>query len=116
MATKGQLKYLRTYPLGAAFAPVTGYRPVNLAATGIEHAEDDYLAGNSDAQALDRFWDLFSDTKKPGGNVFLTINKSVQQTAYDDLVAQRDRRQGGRGGRDRPVHRQDPRAGVVPEL
>jgi len=85
VATKGQLKYLRTYPLGEAFAPVTGYRPVNLAATGIEHAEDDYLAGNSDSQALDRFWDLFSDTKKPGGNVFLTINKNVQQTAYDQL-------------------------------
>ncbi len=85
-ATKGQLKYLRTYPLGAAFAPVTGYRPVTMAATGIEHAEDDYLAGNSDSQALDRFWDLFSDTKKPGGNVYLTINKSVQQTAYNDLI------------------------------
>jgi peptidoglycan glycosyltransferase len=86
VATKGNLKYLRTYPLGAAFAPITGYRPVNMAATGVEQAENDYLSGNSDAQALDRFWDLFSDTKKPGGNVYTTINKSVQQTAYDDLV------------------------------
>jgi peptidoglycan glycosyltransferase len=82
--TNGQLKFLRTYPLGAAFAPITGYRPVNLAATGVEQAENDYLAGNTDSQALDRFWDLFSDTKKPGGNVYTTINKNVQQTAYND--------------------------------
>lgn len=86
VVTNDQLKYRRAYPLGAAFASITGYRPVSLAPTGVERAEDDYLAGNSDSQALDRFWDLFSDTKKPGGNVYTTIDKSVQQTAYNDLM------------------------------
>jgi penicillin-binding protein A len=86
VATDDNLKYLRKYPLGAAFAPVTGYRPVQLGATGVEQAENDYLAGNSDSQALDRFWDLFSDTKKPGGNVYTTIDKNVQQTAYNALL------------------------------
>lgn len=86
VATTEQLKYLRKYPYGPAFAPVTGYRPVNLAATGIENAENDFLSGNTDAQIGDRLADLFSNSQRPGGNVLLTIDKSVQQTAYDDLV------------------------------
>src|SRR5690242_3773904 len=34
VATKDTLKYQRTYPIGAAFQPIVGYKPVNLGATG----------------------------------------------------------------------------------
>ena len=46
--TDGELKYLRTYPGGPAYAHVLGYKPVNLAATGIERSENEFLAGTSD--------------------------------------------------------------------
>lgn len=86
VATTDSLKYLRSYPNGPAFAPVTGYRPVNLAAIGVENAENDFLSGNTDAQIGDRLADLFSDSQRPGGNVFLTINKKVQLAAYNGLI------------------------------
>ena len=79
--TTNTLKYLRTYPGGAAFQPIVGYRPVNLGATGVERAEDGFLSGTGG----DRLSDIFSNSQSDGGNVFLTINKSIQQVAYNDL-------------------------------
>ncbi|HEU0238107.1 MAG TPA: penicillin-binding transpeptidase domain-containing protein [Micromonosporaceae bacterium] len=84
VATNGALKYLRTYPGGPAYEPILGYKPVNLASTGIEDAMDVYLAGN--AASDQRITDLFSDRRSPGDNVFLTLDKNVQTTAYDALV------------------------------
>src|SRR5580693_5599955 len=43
--TNDQLKYLRTYPGGAAYAPVTGYYSLVIGASGIEQSEDTILAG-----------------------------------------------------------------------
>src|SRR5882757_256787 len=83
VATSDQLKYLRTYPGGPAFEPILGYKPVNLGSTGIEDAMDVYLAGNASSDA--RISDLFSDRRNPGDNVFLTLDKNVQTTAYDAL-------------------------------
>jgi penicillin-binding protein A len=80
--TKDTLKYRRTYPLGAEFEPIAGYRPVNLGATGIEKAEDAYLSGS----ANDRLQDIFFNSTTAGGNVTLTLQKSVQQVAYNDLT------------------------------
>jgi penicillin-binding protein A len=83
VATSDQLKYLRTYPAGPAFEPILGYKPVNLGSTGIEDAMDVYLAGN--ASSDERISDLFSDRRSPGDNVFLTLDKTVQTTAYNAL-------------------------------
>jgi peptidoglycan glycosyltransferase len=84
--TNDQLKYLRKYPLDpAAFAMITGYKPVNGLATGIERAEDDFLSGRSDALFSERLREMFTGTKASGGNVLLTINKNVQEKAYNDL-------------------------------
>jgi penicillin-binding protein A len=83
VATDDTLKYLRKYPAGEAFEPVLGYRPVNLAATGVELAENTFLSGNAADQ--ERLADIFSDRRNPGGNIFLTINAAVQRVAYDDL-------------------------------
>jgi peptidoglycan glycosyltransferase len=83
VATDESLKYQRKYPLAAQFEPLLGYRPVSLAATGIERAENTFLSGNSADQ--ERLADIFSDRHNPGGNVYLTLNAAVQKVAYDDL-------------------------------
>jgi peptidoglycan glycosyltransferase len=85
--TNDQLKYLRQYPLDpAAFAMITGFKPVNGRATGIELAEDDFLSGRSDALFSERLREMFTGTKASGGNILLTVNKNVQEKAYNDLV------------------------------
>jgi penicillin-binding protein A len=80
--TSDTLKYKRTYPLGAEFQPIVGYRPVNLGATGVERAENAYLSGT----ANDRLEDIFFNSTQAGGNVTLTLEKKVQQVAYDDII------------------------------
>ena len=87
VATNDQLKFLRTYPLNPlAYAPITGYKPVNGLATGIERAEDDFLSGNSDALFTDRLKAMFTGKESTGGNVLLTVSKKVQEQAYDELL------------------------------
>ncbi|SCL16001.1 peptidoglycan D,D-transpeptidase FtsI family protein [Micromonospora inyonensis] len=86
--TNGSLRYLRTYPAGPKYAHVLGFKPVNLGDTGIERAEDDFLAGTSDQLFADRFRDMLRVTGEPsgGGNVLLSISKRAQDTAYTQLA------------------------------
>jgi peptidoglycan glycosyltransferase len=84
-ATGDSLKYLRTYPLKEEYAHVLGYKPVNLAATGLEKLNNDFLIGTSDKQAADRLAGLFTGEEPAGGNVLLTISKATQDTAYQAL-------------------------------
>ena len=42
-----------------------GYKPVNLAETGIERAENDFLAGTSDLLFADRIRDMFTGDRPP---------------------------------------------------
>ena len=51
------------------YAPVLGYRPVSLAATGIENSENDFLSGESDKLFADRVKDMFTGNNTGGGNV-----------------------------------------------
>ncbi|MEH1164810.1 penicillin-binding protein 2 [Micromonospora sp. CPCC 205539] len=83
--TTGQLKFQRTYPGGAKYAHVLGYKPVNLSDTGVERVENDFLAGTSDQLIGDRFKDMFTGDQTAGGNVLLTLSKRAQDTAYDLL-------------------------------
>ena len=83
--TSGKLKFLRTYPEGAPYAHVLGYKPVNLGDTGIERTENDFLAGTSDQLIGNRVKDMFTGDKTGGGNVLLTISKRAQETAYKQL-------------------------------
>jgi peptidoglycan glycosyltransferase len=85
--TNDQLKYLRQYPVDPmAYAPITGYRPVSGLSTNIERAEDPFLSGNADALFTERLRAMFTGAKSAGGNVQLTILKSAQEKAYNDLV------------------------------
>lgn len=83
--TTGKLKFQRIYPGGAKYAHVLGYKPVNLADTGIEQVENDFLAGTSDQLIGDRFKDMFTGDETGGGNVLLTLSKRAQDVAYDQM-------------------------------
>ncbi|GAB4056540.1 peptidoglycan D,D-transpeptidase FtsI family protein [Catellatospora paridis] len=85
-ATKGNLKYLRSYPGGPAYAHVVGYKPVNGTATGVEQLENDFLSGTSDKLFADRLRDIFTGSHTAGGNVTLTLSKTAQDTAYKELA------------------------------
>ncbi|MDO3705450.1 penicillin-binding protein 2 [Micromonospora sp. C28SCA-DRY-2] len=108
--TDGELKYQRTYPGGAKYAHVLGYKPVNLGDTGIERSENDFLAGTSDQLFIDRFKDMFTGDQTAGGNVLLTISKRAQDVAYDQL---RNNKQGVSKGAAIAI---DPRTGAVQAL
>ena len=84
--TVGRLKYQRVYPRAEQYAHVLGYKPVNGAATGIEAAENDFLAGTSDNLFADRISDLFTGAKTSGGNVQLTLKLRAQEAAYKNLT------------------------------
>ena len=71
--TDDTLKYLRVYPRKEVYAQVLGYRPVGLAATGIENSEDEFLSGESDKLFADRVKDMFTGNNTGGGNVVLTL-------------------------------------------
>ncbi len=87
VVTNDQLKYLRQYPEDPmAWAPIVGYKPVNGLSTGIERAEDPILSGNADSLLTARLKAMLTGAKTSGGNVQLTILKSAQEKAYDDLV------------------------------
>lgn len=108
--TSGNLRFRRTYPEGVKYAHVIGYKPVNLAETGIEKAEDDFLAGTSDQLLGDRFMEMFTGDETAGGNVLLTLSKRAQDTAYTQL---KNNRAGvGRGA----AIALDPRTGAIQAL
>ncbi|MEO3926327.1 penicillin-binding transpeptidase domain-containing protein [Micromonosporaceae bacterium B7E4] len=88
--TSGKLKFLRTYPKGEMYAHALGYKPVNLADTGIEKSENDFLAGTSDQLFGDRVRDLFTGNQTAGGNILLTLSPRAQETAYRELANNRN--------------------------
>ncbi|WP_446212048.1 peptidoglycan D,D-transpeptidase FtsI family protein [Micromonospora sp. IBSANI012] len=108
--TSGKLKFLRTYPGGAKYAHVLGYKPVNLADTGIERVENEFLAGTSDALLANRIKDMFTGDETGGGNVLLTVSKRAQDTAYEQL---RNNNNGVKKGAAIAI---DPRTGAVQAL
>jgi peptidoglycan glycosyltransferase len=90
-ATSDQLKYLRVYPQGGLYAPVTGFYSFVatpspfLGTTGIESAEDSVLSGNDARLFGSRLTDLLTGRNPRGGSVELTLNKAAQQAAYTAL-------------------------------
>ena len=85
-ATDDTLKYLRVYPKNEVYAPVIGYRPVSLGATGIENSENDFLSGESDTLFADRVKDMFTGNNTGGGNVVLSLSTKAQETAWKELT------------------------------
>lgn len=108
--TGGQLRFRRTYPEDGRWAHVVGYKPVNLQATGIEAFEDDFLGGTSDLLFVDRLRDLFTGSRTPGGDVYTTLSRPAQQTAFEQL------RENNTGTDRGAAVALDPRTGAVQAL
>ena len=86
-STKDELKYLRTYPDGPVYAPVTGYYSFVYGRSGIEQAEDDVLSGNDPRLFGTQLSSLLTGRNPKGGSVELTLNKAAQQAAYKAMRA-----------------------------
>jgi penicillin-binding protein A len=84
--TKDTLKFLRTYPSSQLYANVVGYDPVDLAPTGIERLENEYLNGTSSAFDADRLIEALTGKEQQNGSVQLSLRKSVQEAAYNGLL------------------------------
>lgn len=100
--TDDALKYLRTYPQAAAYAPVTGFYSIIYGATGLESKENDVLSGNDSRFFVDRLQQLLANRQPKGGAIRLTINDAAQQAAYKGLR-----------GRTGAVVALDPRTGAI---
>jgi peptidoglycan glycosyltransferase len=82
-------KFLRKYPGGPTYAPITGYYSVVYGTSGLEATEDGLLAGTSGKLFYRRFSDLITGQQPQGAQVELTINAKAQQAAYKALGNQR---------------------------
>jgi peptidoglycan glycosyltransferase len=85
VSTNDQLRYLRTYPKGPMYAPITGYYSLIYGATGLERAENAILSGNDDRLIVDRITQLLSGREPQGGTIEITINPRAQEAAYEGL-------------------------------
>ncbi|WP_346620846.1 penicillin-binding protein 2 [Blastococcus montanus] len=83
--TDGRLTYLRTYPQGPLYAPVTGYHSLIYGNTKLEDAMDDVLSGEDDRLFVRRIADLFTGRDPAGGDVVLTLDPAVQAAAMAGL-------------------------------
>ena len=83
--TDDELKYLRTYPDGPVYAPVTGYYSYVYGRSGIEQDEDDVLSGNDPRLFGTQLSSLLTGRNPKGGSVELTLNKAAQRAAYNAM-------------------------------
>jgi penicillin-binding protein A len=80
-----EFRFLRVYPQGELYAPVTGFLTLYQGSTGIESAENEYLAGTSNDQFLEQINSIITGQDPKGASVELTIDPVVQQAAWDAL-------------------------------
>jgi len=100
--TDDKLKYLRRYPERSKYAGVTGFYSLIFGATGMEQAENDFLAGSDNRLFTRRLSALLTGRDPRGGNVVLTLNRRAQEAAVAGL-----------GDRRGAVVALDPRTGAV---
>lgn len=83
--TNGKFAYLRVYPSGAEYAPVTGYYSYYYGRSMLEQTQNSQLTGTSDAQWLSRVTGTLSGHKPQGGSVTTTINANAQDAAWQAM-------------------------------
>ena len=90
VATKDELKFVRTYPSGKLYSQVTGYYSFTYGAGGgLEGAEDALLSGQSDKLFYRRVLDMVTGKPASGASLELTINPKAQKAADAALGTQR---------------------------
>lgn len=85
LETKDSLKYLRTYPGGAVYAPVTGFASLVYGYTGVERLQNSVLSGEDERLLVRRLSDYITGRQVQGGSVLLTLNPKAQEAAYQGL-------------------------------
>ena len=80
-----QYKYVRTYPGGQMFAPVSGYYSIIYGTTGLESSENGLLSGTADQLFYRRIGDLVTGRQPKGASIELTLDPKAQQAAWDAL-------------------------------
>jgi penicillin-binding protein A len=83
--TDDQLTYLRRYANGPVYAPVTGYYSLVYGDAQMEEAADDVLSGDDARLFTRRLADIFTGRDPSGGDVVLTLDPAVQETAMAGL-------------------------------
>lgn len=83
--TGDRLKYLRRYPGGPEYAPITGYDSVVYGSTGIESAYNPLLSGNDSTLFVRRIIDIVTGVQPQGASVELTIDPAAQDAAWQGL-------------------------------
>ncbi|MDG1366120.1 MAG: penicillin-binding transpeptidase domain-containing protein [Acidimicrobiales bacterium] len=83
----GSVDFVRDYPEGDLYAHIVGYQSLNVAATGLERAYNDELAGVPVEQQFLSFGDLFAD-RDTTATIRLSIRHDVQEAARSALGAQ----------------------------
>jgi penicillin-binding protein A len=101
-ATKGRLKYQRTYPHGQLYADVTGYYSFLFGRYGLEQSQNDYLAGRAPELIPQNLVDQILGRDKRGATVVTTIDPRLQQVAAQAL-----------GGLPGGVVAMDPKTGEI---
>ncbi len=84
--TSDSLKFLRQYPGGTQYAPLTGFYSLYYGTSGIEQAENGVLSGNDDRLFGTRLNDILTGRDPKGGRVDLTINPQAQRAAFLGLT------------------------------
>jgi penicillin-binding protein A len=85
VATDDRLTYLRQYPQGELYAPVTGYYSLVYGNAQTERSMNEFLAGNDARLFARRLADLFTGRDPSGGDVVLTLDPAVQEAAMAGL-------------------------------
>lgn len=80
----GSVDFVRDYPEGDLYAHIVGYQSLNVAATGLERAFNDELAGTPVEQQFTSLGDLFVE-RDSTAMLRLSIRHDVQQAARDAL-------------------------------
>jgi peptidoglycan glycosyltransferase len=82
-----RLKYLRRYPAGRLYAPVTGFFSCYYGTRAVEASENSILSGSDSRLFVNRLLDLIGNNQPQGGSVLTTINSKAQKAAYSGLLA-----------------------------
>ena len=89
VATNDELKYLRKYPSGPVYAPLTGYYSLIYDKNELEKAEDKVLSGNDPPHVRLAHRRHPHRPEPKGGSVNLTINNAAQTARPSKVLGNR---------------------------
>lgn len=80
-----RFKFLRSYPQGELYAPITGFYSYDHARSGLEATYNTELAGTDDSLFLRRIFDLLTNKTPTGASIETTVNPAAQKAAAEAM-------------------------------